>query len=67
MDITPQLRAQVQEHNLCGYIKIVEATPHPNTMEVSMKVREDRLTNAHIREVLGLKNEGGRQIDVPEA
>ena len=44
--VSMELRQWLQDHGLGGYIKVAEAPPHPNALDIGMKINIDRLTNA---------------------
>ena len=62
--ITSALRGWLHDHGLVGYIKVAEAPPHPNALEMATKINVDTITSATIRKKLGLSNMGERYFNI---
>ena len=56
--ISDNLRQWLETKNLQGYIRIAEATPHPNVLELVQQIDIAKITNKHVRTILNLKREG---------
>ena len=56
--ITSALWRWLQDHGLAGFIKVAEASCHPNSIDIATKLNVDTITNAMIRKKLGLSNTG---------
>ena len=56
--ISDSLRQWLETKNLQGYIRIAEATPHPNTAKLVQQIDIAKITNKQVRRILNLKREG---------
>ena len=56
--ITIALRNWLAEHGLQGFIKVVEAPPHPNATEITSKLNIETVTDSMIRKKLSLDSTG---------
>ena len=56
--ILDNLRLWLETKNLQGYIRIAEASPHPNAAEIAQQIDIAKITNKQVRRILNLKREG---------
>ena len=63
--ISAALRRWLVEKRLDGYIKVVEAPPHPKALDIARKLNIDTVTNTSIRKKLDLSSLGERHFEIP--
>ena len=56
--ISDNLRLWLETKNLQGYIRIAEASPHPNAAKIAQQIDIAKITNKQVRRILNLKREG---------
>ena len=61
------LRRWLLEKGLEGYIKVAEAPPHPDAFNIARKLNVDTVTNAMVRQKLGLSGLGEKHFDIATA
>ena len=62
--ISTALRRWLLEKGFEGYIKVAEAPPHPNALDIAKKLNVDTVTNAMVRQKLGLSGLGKKHFDI---
>ena len=62
--ITTDLRNWLTEPSLQGFIKVVEAPPHPNAIEIASKLNIETLTDSIVRKKLSLDSTGEQQLEM---
>ena len=67
INISTALRRWLLEKGLEGYIKVAEAPPHPDAFNIARKLNVDTVTNAMVRQKLGLSGLGEKQFDIAPA
>ena len=65
--ISTALRRWLLEKGFEGYIKVAEALPHPNALDIAKKLNVDTVTNAMVRQKLGLSGLGEKHFDIAPA
>ena len=55
------------EKRLDGYIRVAEAPPHLDAMDIARKLNIDMVTNSSIRKKLDLSSLGERHFEIPPA
>ena len=56
--VTSALRIWLTDHGLQGFIQVVEAPLHPNTLDMASKLNIGTRTNSMVQKKLGLSNTG---------
>ena len=56
--LSDNLRSWLETKNLQGYIRIAEASPHPNAAKIAQQIDIAKITNKQVRRILNLKREG---------
>ena len=54
LEVSKELRTWLHRHALGGYLRIIDAPPHPEAQEIARWIHPDIVTNNHIRSMLGL-------------
>ena len=65
--ISTALRRWLVEKRLDGYIRVAEAPPHPDALDIARKLNIDTVTNSSIRKKLDLSSLGERHFEIPPA
>ena len=63
--ISAALRRWLMEKRLDGYIRVAEAPPHPDALDIARKLNIDTVTNTSIRKNLDLPSPGERHFEIP--
>ena len=64
LEVSKELR-WLQRHDLGGYLRVIDAPPHPEAQEIARQLHPDTVTNNLIRSALGLQRGGVHDIEVP--
>ena len=67
ISISATLRRWLLEKGSEGYIRVVEAPPHPDAFNIARKLNVDTVTNAMVRQKLGLSGLGEKHFDIAPA
>ena len=67
INISTALCRWLLEKGLEGYIKVAEAPPHLDAFNIARKLNVDTVTNAMVRQKLGLSGLGEKQFDIAPA
>ena len=62
--ITSTLMKWLTDHSLQGFIRVAEAPPQPNALEMASKLNIDTLMNSMVRKNLGLSSIGEHQFAI---
>ena len=65
--ISAALRRWLLEKGFEGYIKVAEAPPHPEASDIAKRLNVDTVTNAMVRQKLGLSGLGEKYFDIASA
>ena len=65
--ISGALRKWLLEKGFEGYIRVAEAPPHPEALDIAKKLNVDTVTNATVRKKLGLSVIGEKHFDISPA
>ena len=60
-----EVTMEINRHILGGYLKVVDALPHPEVEEICLRLHPDTINNYQIWSVLGLQRGGYHDIEVP--
>ena len=65
--ISTALRRWILEKGFEGYIRVAEATPHPDAFDIAKKLNVDTVMNAMVRQKLVLSGLGEKYFDIAPA
>ena len=54
LEVSKELRTWLHRHGLGGYLRVIDAPPHPEAQEIARWPHPDPVTNNLIRSTLGL-------------
>ena len=65
VEVSQEIRTWLHRCGLGGYLRVVDASPHPEPQEIARQLHPDTVTNNIIRSALDLQRGGEHDIEVP--
>ena len=60
-----EIRTWLQQRGLDGYLRVINAPPHPDAQEITRRTHPDTVTNNVIRAAFDLKRGGEHEVKIP--
>ena len=65
LDVSKELRTWLHRHGLGGYLRVIDAPPHPEAQEIVQQLHPNTVTNNLICSALGIQCRGEHDIKIP--
>ena len=65
LEVSQEIRTWLQTRGLGGYLRVIDAPPHPDAQEMALQIHPDTVTNNIIRIALDLQRGGEHDVEVP--